>query len=189
MICASITHTHILLGLCYVKVHEDTCHGVYLPYIMMATYRRGRLFFKRGEMMQANLTSTLPQHMPSRHGPQRFTSTSTETWEEAQSLKSDVMEAWKRRRKKLDRSLRSSRPESPLLKTGVSAPDQRSLRSRRKSSRTPPAQAPGLRSENARRLHGDSDIDLRDRSLRPADTGVSGPPHRSLRPATPESPA
>jgi hypothetical protein len=75
-------------------------------------------------------------HTPS-YDIARFTSTSTETWEEAQSLKSDVMEAWKRRRKKLDRSLRSSRPESPLLKTGVSAPQDRSLRSRSPESPVP----------------------------------------------------
>jgi hypothetical protein len=38
-------------------------------------------------------------HTPS-YDIARFTSTSTETWEEARSLKSDIVGAWKRRRKK-----------------------------------------------------------------------------------------
>jgi hypothetical protein len=131
-------------------------------------------------------TSLFPPHVNGilLHTPSydiaRFTSTSTETWEEARSLKSDVMEAWKRMRKKLDRSLRTQTGVSGPTQTGVSGPSPTGV--------SGPLDidlrwTPGMPLVPVRSLTGA----LTETPAPTRQTGVSGPRHRSLRPKTDRS--
>src|SRR3954463_2079705 len=94
----------------FVSFHTDAARPTVVTTSRSPTYAKSSWTPKVNPFLYASPLPTLLNgmllHTPS-HMHDRFTLTSTEAREEAQSIKPDKTEAWKRRRKKTDRQMLS----------------------------------------------------------------------------------